>query len=314
MKIVFAEPLGVSITELEKTKAYFENKGHSFVYYSDRNDDHKEIAKRTNDADILTISNIPVGKEVISKCPNLKLINVAFTGYEHIDIEYCKKQGISACNAAGYSTPAVAELSLSMAINLYRKILDMDKNTRIPADRKGFLGQELFGKTVGIVGTGAIGLATAKLFHAFGCKIIAYSHTVKFIDWIEYVNIENLLQNADIVSLHIPSNAETSNFINQEKLKLMKKSAILINTARGAIIDSLALSNALKNNEIAGAAIDVYEKEPPLQKDHPLLNAPNTLLLPHIAYATQESMLRRLEIVKSNIDSFLSGDLNNRIV
>jgi len=314
MKIIFAEPLGVAQTELEKIKTYFENKGHSFVYYSDRKEGSEEIIKRASEADILTISNIPLGKDIISKCQNLKLINVAFTRYDHIDIEYCKNQGISVCNAAGYSTPAVAELSLSLAINLYRKILDMDKNTRIPTDRKGLLGQELFGKTVGIIGAGVIGLATAKLFHTFGCKIIAYSRTLKKIDWIDFVNIDKLLQQSDIVSLHIPSNAETSNFIDKEKLHAMKKSAILINTARGAIIDSLALSNALKNNEIAGAAIDVYEKEPPLPIDHPLLDAPNTILLPHIAYATKESMLRRLEIVKSNIDSFLSNNLNNKVV
>lgn len=314
MKIVLAEPLGVSESDLEEIKTYFENKGHSLKYFSDRKEDPQSIITRTGDADILTLSNIPVRNEVISACPNLKLINVAFTGFDHIDLDACKSKGVSVCNAAGYSTPAVAELSLSLAISLYRDIVRMDKNTRIPTYRKGSLGLELYGKTVGIIGTGAIGLATAKLFHAFGCKIIAYSRTAKDIDWIEYTDIERLLEQSDIISLHIPANAETSNFIDNHKLMLMKKSAILINSARGTIIDSLALSNALRSKNIAGAALDVYEKEPPLHKDHPLFDAPNTILLPHIAYATKESMIRRLEIVKSNIDSFLDGNLKNRVL
>lgn len=314
MKIVFVEPLGVEIDVLKKTKIHFESIGHEFLFYSDRNEAPDEIIKRCCSADILTISNIPVTKQIIDSCPNLKLINVAFTGYDHIDIKTCKERGILVCNAAGYSTPAVAELSIGLAISLLRNIVKLDSNTRIPSDRNGYTGTELFGKTIGIIGTGAIGTLTARLFNSFGCNVLTYSRTIKEIEEANPVPLSELLSKSDIISLHIPSNEETKNFIDADKLKLIKKSAIIINTARGAIIDSHALANALNTNKIAGAAIDVYEKEPPLDPEHPLLNAKNTILLPHIAYATKESMYRRLDIVTSNIDNFLKGKPKNRVI
>jgi len=314
MKIVIAEPLGVEIKLLENLKVYFETQGHSLKYYSDRNDNSNEIIKRTGDAEVLTVSNIPINREIIDACPNLKLINAAFTGYDHIDLKTCKERNIMVCNAAGYSTTAVSELSLGLAISLLRNIVKLEANTRIPADRNNYLGVELSGKKVGIIGTGSIGLATAKLFHAFGCEILAYSRTKKDIDFVNYVSLDALLTNSDIVSLHIPANNETKNIINAEKLNLMKSSAVLINTARGQIIDTQALVQALKSNKIAGAAIDIYEQEPPLPKNHPLLDTPNTILMPHIAYATKESMVKRLDIVKTNIESFIKGELENRII
>ncbi|MDD2636934.1 MAG: NAD(P)-dependent oxidoreductase [Bacteroidales bacterium] len=314
MKIVIAEPLGVDINLLESLKIYFKTKGHYLRYYPDRNENPKEIIKRTADADILTVSNIPISKEIIDACPNLKLINVAFTGYDHIDIEACKERNIMVCNAAGYSTTAVSELSIGLAISLLRNTIKLEANTRIPEDRNNYLGVELSGKKVGIIGTGSIGLATAKLFHAFGCEILAYSRTKKDIDFINYVSLDKLITNSDIISLHIPANDATKNIINKEKLNLMKSSAVLINTARGQVLDSQALANALKSNKIAGAAIDIYEQEPPLPKNHPLLDTPNTILMPHIAYATKEAMIKRLGIVKTNIESFINGELENRIV
>ncbi len=314
MKIVLVEPLGVEISKLNDLKSHFERKGHSLTFYSDRKENPSDIIKRCGDAEILTISNIPVTKEIIDACPNLKLINVAFTGYDHIDFDTCKTRNISVCNAAGYSTPAVAELSIGLAIDLLRNTVKMESNTRIPSDRQGFLGLELAKKTVGIIGAGTIGLYTANLFKSFGCNILAYSRTVKSIEGIEFVSLEELLKKSDIVSLHIPSNNETKNLINAERISLMKKSAVLINTARGPIIDSQAVADALNKNHIAGAALDVYEKEPPLPANHPLLSTPNTILTPHIAYATKESMIRRLEIVKTNIESFIDGNLENRII
>ena len=314
MKIVFVEPLGVDIKLLESLKIYFKTQGHYLRYFHDRNENPEEIIKRTGDADILTVSNIPINKKIIDACPNLKLINVTFTGYDHIDLEACKKRSIMVCNAAGYSTTAVSELSLGLAISLLRNIVKLDANTRIPGDRNNYLGIELSGKKVGIIGTGNIGLATAKLFHAFGCEILAYSRTTKNIDFLNYVSLDKLLTDSDIISLHIPANDETQNIINEEKLNLMKSSAILINTARGQVVDTQALARALKSNKIAGAGIDIYEQEPPLPKNHPLLDAPNTILTPHIAYATKEAMIKRLGIVKTNIESFVKGDLQNKII
>ncbi|MBN2778068.1 MAG: hydroxyacid dehydrogenase [Bacteroidales bacterium] len=314
MKIVIAEPLGVEKQLLENLKTEFLTKGHQVIYFTDRKDDAKSIIERTNDADILVVSNIPITETIIDSCQNLKLINVAFTGYDHIDLKACKKNNVSVCNAAGYSTVAVSELSLVLALSLLRNTIGMDANTRLPGDRQNYLGMELKGKTVGIIGTGSIGLATAKLFNAFGCNILAFSRTQKNIDYIKYVSLNELLSSSDIISLHVPSTAETKNLINSETLEMVKPTSVLINTARGIVVDSQALATALKIGKIAGAAIDIYEHEPPLPKEHPLLNAPNTILMPHIAYATKEAMIKRLEIVKTNIHSFIEGNLNNRIL
>jgi len=314
MKIVFAEPLGVSEELLKNAKVHFESLRHEFIYFLERDDSAQEIINRAKDADILTLSNIHVGSEIIENCPKLKFINVAFTGTDHIDIDLCRKKGINVCNAAGYSTVAVSETVLGLALSLLRKIPEMDSKTRIPADRSGFLGTELNSKIVGIVGTGAIGTATAKLFNAFGCKVIAWSRTKKQLDFINYVELDELFGLSDIISLHIPAIDETENLINKTLLSKMKPNAVIINTARARIIDYHALAELLKSNKIAGAAIDIYEKEPPLSKDHPLLSAPNTVLVPHIAYATKEAMLKRFDIAVSNIDWFFKGEIKNKIV
>ncbi len=313
MKIVIIEQLGISQEELENTKSYFESFGHELKYYMGRDENPQTIIERAFDADVLVISNIKLTSEVIEACKNLKLINVAFTGYDHIDLIACKKKGISVCNCAGYSTTAVSELAVGMAISLQRNIVRMEAQTRKLGTRNNYLGTELFGKTVGIIGTGEIGLATASLFKAFGCKILAFSRTTKDLEFIEYVSIDELMKSSDIISLHIPSNSETEHFINESKLKLMKPTAVIINTARGKIIDTESLSEMLDQNKIGGAAIDVYEMEPPLPIDYTLLRNEKIILLPHIAYATKESMVRRFEIVKSNLESYLKGNLENRV-
>ena len=314
MKIVFAEPIGVSSELLRNTKMLFNKLGHEFRFYEDRNEEPDEVIKRAKDSEILVLSNIPLSKNILEACPDLKMINVAFTGTDHIDTEFCKAQGITVCNAAGYSTNAVSELTVGMAIALLRNIVQMDANTRIPGGRNNYMGTELFGKTVGIIGTGAIGTAVAKLFVAFGCRVLAFSRTQKEIKGVEFVSPEKLLIESDIVSIHVPSNSETKNFIDARSLSYMKRSAVLINTARGAVVDYQALANMLKEGKIAGAAIDIYEVEPPLPANHPLLEAPSTILLPHIAYATKEAIMKRFDIINENIFSFMKGEVQNRVV
>lgn len=314
MKIIFAEPLGVGEDLLKETRSHFESKGHEFTYYLTRPQDAVELRRRSREAEILTLSNIPVGAETIDACRNLKLLNVAFTGVDHVDLEACRKRNLSVCNASGYSTVGVSELAVAMTLALLRDIPRMDSRTRNLCDRNNFSGSELHGKTVGIVGTGAIGLATAALFHAFGCKIVAYSRTTKDIDYIEYMPLESLLSRSDVITLHVPANTSTYHLISRELLACMKPSAVIINTARGPVVDTDALAQALNEDKIAGAAIDVYDSEPPLATNHPLLTAKNTILLPHIAYATKEAMIKRIKIVVDNIDSFLAGDLQNKIM
>jgi len=314
MKIVFVEPLGLNEDLLLETKKYFDNLGLNLVYYKDRKENGEEIINRVGDADIMTVSNIPITEEIIKSCKNLKLINVAFTGIDHIDLEACKKYGISVCNAAGYSTIAVMELTVGLTLSLLRNISIMDCETRKLQGRGNYLGTELYGKTVGIVGTGAIGMYVANIFLNFGCNILAYNRSGKNVGFVKYVSLDELFRKSDIISLHLPATFETKSIIDRDLLSKMKSSAIIINTARGQIIDYYALSELLKENRIAGAGIDVYETEPPLPEDHPLFSAPNTILLPHVGYATKEAMIKRLDIVKSNILSFLDGNLINRIV
>ncbi len=314
MKIVQVESLGVSKQELDDAKLEFEKLGHQYIYYSDIPQNEDELISRMKDADIVNISNIRLTAKAIESCPNLKYLNVAFTGVDHVDLECCKKHGIKVSNAAGYSTEAVSELAVGLAVALMRNFSQMDSNTRKLSNRNNYLGTELCGKTVGIVGTGAIGLATARIFKAFGCKIIAYSRTQKNIDGITYTTLDELFAKSDIISLHIPANPQTKGLISNDLLAKMKDTAIIINTARGPVMDNAALAELLKAGKIAGAGIDVYETEPPLPENHPLLSAPNTILLPHVGYASKEAMQKRFVIVKSNLHSYLQGKQENVIL
>ena len=314
MKIVQVESLGVSKQELDEAKQEFEKLGHQYIYYTDIPKGEDELIARMKDADIVNISNIKLTARAIESCPNLKYLNVAFTGVDHVDLECCKRHGIKVSNAAGYSTEAVSELAVGLAVALMRNFAQMDSNTRKLGNRNNFLGTELSGKTVGIVGTGAIGLATTRIFKAFGCKIIAYSRTQKNVEGISYTTLDELFAKADIISLHIPANAQTKGLISKDLLAKMKDTAIIINTARGPVMDNAALADLLKAGKIAGAGIDVYETEPPLPENHPLLSAPNTILLPHVGYASKEAMQKRFVIVKSNLHTYLEGRQENVIL
>jgi D-3-phosphoglycerate dehydrogenase len=208
----------------------------------------------------------------------------------------------------------VAELVFGLAIDLMRNIKDSDQAVRATRTREGLIGNELAGKNFGIVGLGSIGQKTAGIAKAFGCNILADNHKKYEIDEeldVEYLNLDDLMQKSDIVSLHVPLKDSTKNLIDAEKIALMKKDAILINTARGPVVDSQALANALNKGEIAGAGIDVFEMEPPIPADHPLLNAENTILTPHTAFATKEAFLKRAEIVFANIEKWLAGKPQN---
>ena len=305
MKLSILEPLGV-----EKEK--FLNMAEKFL--GDRVEDSETLIERSKDAEIVVLSNFQYRKDVIEKCPNLKMICVAFTGVDHVDIDYCKDRGITVCNCAGYSTVAVADLVFGLLINIYRNIVECNIVTREGGTKNGLVGFELEGKKFGVIGTGAIGMRVANIAKAFGCEVYAYSRTVKEGKEIKYVDLNTLLSTCDVISLHVPLTENTKGLINEENIKLMKKNAVLINTARGPVVDSKALSDALKNNIIAGAGIDVFEIEPPIPLDHVLFDAPNLIVTPHVAFATKESMVKRAEIVFDNIDKYINGIPQNVIV
>lgn len=305
MKIVAVEPIGISAARAQEIKQELANKGHEFVWYADRKEDSATLVERMKDAEVVIISNIPLREEVLSQCPKLTFLNVAFTGLDHIDLEYCKAHGILVKNASGYATEAVAELSIGLMIDVLRKITFLDGSIRKGGVRGAFLGRELRGKTVGIVGTGAIGTRTVELLKAFGCRVIAWSRTHKpevMNLGVAYVTLEGLMRDSDIISLHVPLTNETKHLINRDMLSLCKPTAILINTARGNVVDMDTLAEFLREGKIAGAGIDVYEKEPPLPEDHALLSAPNCVLVPHVGYATREAFDDRIEIILGNLN------------
>ena len=313
MKLVIIEPLGVAEEILLRMATAALGSKVEVVYYDIRVTDTETLIERGKDADIIVVSNLPLNSDVIEGCKNLKLLTVAFTGVDHIAIESCRANNVTVCNCAGYSTVAVADLVFGMIISLYRNIIQCDKVVREEGTKSGLVGFELAGKKFGVVGTGAIGIRVANIAKAFGCVVYAHSRTAKEIDGITYVDLNTLLSNCDIVSLHTPLNDSTRGLINEERLALMKKSAILINTARGPIVDSNALAEALNKGKIAGAGVDVFDIEPPIQKEHLLFWAPNTIVTPHIAFATKEALVKRAVIVFDNVVKWLDNEPQNVI-
>lgn len=314
MKVVLLEGLGVSDQVIEQHARKLESMGHTFVAYP-KDADPQIQAERSRDADVIMLANMPLAPSVLSKAKSLKFIDVAFTGVDHIPMEEAKARGIAVSNASGYATQAVAELCISFMIQLLRNVGKTEERCRSGGTKDGLVGNLLCGKTVGIVGAGAIGRKVAALCKAFGCTVLAYNRSIVSDPAIDaQVSLEELLKRADIVSLHCPLTSATRGMIGSSQLALMKKSAILINTARGSVLDSQALAEALKKGEIAGAACDVFETEPPLPADHPLLHCPNTIVTPHIAFSSVESMEQRAEIVFGNLYSWLDEKQENAVI
>lgn len=308
MKITCVEPLGISQEQFEKLKREFAAHGHSFDYYMDRKEDAATLATRMHEAEVAIISNIKLPTSVLEQCPRLQYLSVAFTGLDHIDLAYCKAHNILVQNAAGYSTTAVSELAVGLMLDLLRQVTRFDGAIHRGEGRGMYLGRELKGKTVGVVGTGAIGTAVIRLLKAFGCKVLAYNRSehpdVKELE-ASYVSLEHLLKDSDIVTLHVPLTSETQHLIGANELKIMKPSALLINTARGNVCNIEAVAEALRKCVILGAGFDVYENEPPLPNNHPLLNAPNCICVPHIGYASREAFDIRANIVFDHVRQYL---------
>ena len=313
MKISLIDPLEVKESYIEEQKEKLEKLGHDFTYYKKSAKDDDEKIARLKDADIAIITNKPVSRKVIENT-NLELIDVAFTGVDHVDLEACKEKGIKVLNASGYSDDSVAELVIGLTIGVLRKF---DKNNENIFEGKSnpLLGSLIKGKTFGVIGTGHIGKKLIELLQVFGCKIIAFSRTekddIKALG-VKYVDLKTLLKEADIVSLHIPNNKETKHFLGKEELDLMKEGAVLINCARGAVVDNDYLAKLLNEDKLR-AGIDVFDMEPPLPADYPLRNAKNVLLTNHVAFYTEEAMQIRADIVFDNLYSYLDGKIKNEI-
>ena len=242
MKIAVLEPLGISDESLRGLLAKA-TEGHDaeVITYPDRKEDEAALIERSADADIVVVSNIKYPASVMEKNPNLKYVCVAFTGYDHVDMAYCREHGIQVSNCAGYSTVAVADLTFGLVLDVLRNISTLNSIVRQGGTKDGLVGPELEGKRFGVIGAGAIGSRVMRIAQVFGCDVVCYSRTKKEIPGVQFVGLDELLKTSDVVSLHIPQTPETTGLISAEKIALMKPTAVLINCARGPVVDSEAL-------------------------------------------------------------------------
>ena len=276
------------------------------------------------DADIIIFNKTKMNEELLKDAPNVKLLAITATGFDNIDLEYCKSRGIAAANVKAYSTPAVAQHTFAMALFVLEKISYYDEYVKSGrySSQSGFCNfdekyNELSGKTWGIIGMGNIGRSVARIAEAFGCKVIFYSASGNSTctDY-ERVELETLLKESDVLSIHCPLSDRTRNLINRDTLKLMKRNAILINVARGPVVNDADLAEALNNGTIAGAGLDVLGVEP-MEKDNPLgliKDSRKLLITPHMAWASVESRQRCFDEVFENIRAFMEGRERNRLV
>jgi len=259
MKIVLMEPLGVSRDTLERLSGSLTAQGHTFTAYDTFSTDVEELKRRSSGADVLMIANHPLPGEVIKADPALKFISVAFVGIDHVDVEACRAQHIRISNTGGYCNDAVAELAVGLTLDCLRNISLCNDAVQAGKGKAGLQGHELAGRTIGIIGTGAIGCRAAEIFKVFGCRLIGYSRSQKqaALDLgLEYKDLDAVMQEADIVSVHTPLTPQTRGLIGRKEIQEMKQGAVLINTSRGPVVDTEALAEALKKESIK-AGIDV---------------------------------------------------------
>ncbi len=291
MNIVILEPIGISLEECQKQLA-----GHHVTEVDSRKWTDEQVIDAAKDAEIIAISNRLLPATIIANLPVLKFISVAFTGIDQIDATSVRERKITVKNASGYAKTAVAELVIGLMIALARNILT--NATKISHGGLTNTGAELKGKVLGIIGLGAIGNEVARLATAFGMKVLSHNRG-------SGTPLNELFDQSDFVSLHVPLVEETRGLVNEARLKQMKPTAFIINTARGPIIDSKALFQALEKGSIAGAAVDVFDVEPPLPANYPLLTAPNLIATPHIGFNTKEAVEEKGKIALQNILDFL---------
>ena len=281
----------------------------------DRTSTDEESIARIGDSEIVMVNKTPLPESVLAACPNLKLICVLATGYNVVDYVAARRLGIDVCNVPCYGTAAVAQFTIALLLELCHHVGRHDVLVHQGAwtSCQDFClwttpQMELAGKTLGIIGYGRIGQATAAIARALGMEVISFNRTFK--PDVENVTLDELLHRSDVISLHCPLFPETENIISRENIAKMKDSALLINTARGALMDEQAVADALASRKLRGAAVDVATVEP-MRRDNPLLSAPNCLITPHMAWAPLESRRRLLNTVADNVRCYIEGNPQN---
>lgn len=311
MKIVGLD--GAALNPGDLSWSCFEHFGCVTVY--PRTNTQEEIIKRIDDAEIVLLNKVPITETILDACPSVKLICCLATGYNVVDIEAAKQRNIAVCNVPAYSTHAVAQFTFALLLELCHRIGHhselVHNGAWVNCPNFCFWDTsqvELAGKTIGIIGFGQIGQQVGKIASAMGMRVLAYSRSrrpeAEHIG--EYVDFDTLLAQSDVITLHCPLFPETNHLINQNSLSKMKQGAILLNTARGPIIDEQAVADALRSGKLGGAAVDVVSEEP-MKADNPLLKAPNCIITPHMAWAAIETRQRILDVTMKNIQCFLDG-------
>jgi len=317
MKIVVLD--GYALNPGDLSWQGFEELGEVTVYDRTSYTDKQEIIERIGDAEAILTNKTPITADVLKACPQLTYIGVLATGYNVVDLAAAKEQGITVTNIPSYSTNAVAQATFALLLEVTNQVGHHNRSVHQGdwQTSKDFSYwqtplMELAGKTIGLIGYGAIAQAVATIAHAFQLKVIYFNHRPKpaQADWAKQVSLAELYQEADIISLHVPQFPETEKMIDRTALAQMKSSAILINTARGGLIDEAAVAEALETGQIAALAADVVSKEP-IAADNPLLQAPNCYLTPHIAWAPVETRRRLMGIAVANLSGFKAGTAQN---
>ena len=281
---------------------------------------YDEVAEKIADADMVVCNKTLLDKNTLRLAKNLKYIGLFATGYNNIDIDYCKAHNIAVCNAGSYSTNAVAQHTFALILEHFNNTSNYNKYVQDGRWKRSktfspfvYPLSELAGKTLGIVGFGNIGRAVAKIANAFEMRVIAYNRSEKQADGVEFVRFETLLEQSDIVSVHCPLNSESENMFDKNAFAKMKKGALFVNTARGGVMVEQDLFDALQSGHLGGAAIDTLKVEP-MEENCILMGAKNCIMTPHIAWAPVETRVRLMNIVADNIRAFLNGTPQNRIV
>jgi len=311
MKITVLDGFAVNPGDLDW--GILEPWGSVTVY--DRTDSNEESIARIGDGEIVLVNKTPLPASVIEACPSIRMIGMLATGYNIVDVDFARTRGIPVCNVPSYSTNSVAQFAIALLLELCHHC--GHHNTLVHEGAwtscQDFClwttpQMELAGKTLGIIGYGRIGQQTAKIAEALGMNVIAYSRSQNSDG--SYVDLDTLLAESDVISLHCPLFPETKEIISRENIAKMKDGVILINTARGGLIDEQAVADGLLSGKIRSAAVDVTTVEP-IRQGNPLLSAPNCIITPHMAWTPIEARRRLLNTVKDNIRCFAEGHPQN---
>lgn len=317
MKIVVLD--GYALNPGDLSWKGFEEFGEVIVYDRTSFTNKKEIIERIGDAEAILTNKTPIDEEVLGAVPQLKYIGVLATGYNVVDIEAARKRNIPVTNISAYGTAAVAQFTFALLLEIVNQVGvhndsvhqgDWQRSVDFTYQKTPLM--ELQNKTLGLIGYGEIAQATAAIAHAFNMKVIYWNHRPKEpqASWAQQVPIEELYRQADIISLHVPQTAETQEMINQETIHQMKDGVVLLNTARGGLLDEAAVAEALNKGKIIGAGVDVVSKEP-MADNNPLLKAKNCIITPHIAWRPLETRERLMGIAVDNFAAFIAGEEQN---